>query len=362
MHNMRETWAISLAALTVSAIIVAVFLVSCRQSPLEVFSTLYVGAFGSWFSWQNTLVRAAPLMLTAFCTLLPARVGYIVIGGEGAFVIGGLMATLTGITLQSLNPYTVLTAMVVVGGLFGGLWILIVGALRTYRQVNETISSLLLNYIAIAILNFLVVGILKDPATLNNPSTASIGEANMLTSIGETSIHWGIFYGLSACIGLFVLCRLSSFGFAMDIVGGNTRAARLVGLPLNRIILLSCFLGGACAGIAGMLEVAAIQGRANSSLAAGYGYAGILVAFLARQNPLAVIPYAILLGGIQASGGLLQRNHNLPDATTGVIQGIIFMVILTSEIFYGRYAWLQTRPKQPESKQTEPKKIEPRQA
>lgn len=94
-----------------------------------------------------------------------------------------------------------------------------------------------------------------------------------------------------------------------------------------------------------MLEVAAIQGRANSSLAAGYGYAGILVAFLARQNPLAVIPYAILLGGIQAAGGLLQRNHDLPDATTGVIQGIIFMVILTSEIFYGRFAWLQTKPR-----------------
>ena len=124
---------------------------------------------------------------------MPARVGYIVIGGEGAFVIGGLMAALTGISLQGLNAYVVLTAMLLTGALCGGLWILAVGALRTFRQVNETISSLLLNYIAIAILNFLVVGILKDPATLNNPSTASIGDDNMLTSIGETSIHWGIF-------------------------------------------------------------------------------------------------------------------------------------------------------------------------
>lgn len=345
MQNLRETWVISVAALIVSAAILAIFLLACNQSPIEVFTSLYVGAFGSWFSWQNTLVRATPLMLTAMCTLMPARVGYIVIGGEGAFVVGGLMAALTGITLNGLNPYVVLSAMLLTGALCGGLWILAVGALRTFRQVNETISSLLLNYIAIAILNFLVVGILKDPATLNNPSTASIGDDNMLTSIGDSSIHWGIFYGLFACIGLFVLCRLSSFGFAMDVVGGNTRAARLVGLPLNRIILLSCFLGGACAGIAGMLEVAAIQGRANSSLAAGYGYAGILVAFLARQNPLAVIPYAILLGGIQAAGGLLQRNHDLPDATTGVIQGIIFMVILTSEIFYGRFAWLQGKPR-----------------
>lgn len=341
MANLRETWLISLGALAVSFVLVAVFFATTGNSPWEVFYSLYRGAFGSWFSWQNTLVRAAPLMLTALCTVLPARVGLIVIGGEGAVVVGGLSAALVGIALQESGPVIVITAMALTGALVGGAWIAAVGALRYFRNVNETISSLLLNYIAIAILSFLVVGALKDPATLNNPSTHSIGEENMLGNIGTSSVHWGLMFGVVACAGMWILCRQSVFGFAADVVGGNMRAARLAGLPVAKILLWCCFLGGAAAGLAGMLEVAAIHGRANSSLNAGYGYAGILVAFLARQNPLAVIPYAILLGGIQASGGLLQRAHDLPDATVNVIQGIIFMAILSSEMFYGRFRWLR---------------------
>src|ERR1044071_2616879 len=116
---------------------------------------------------------------------------------------------------------------------------------------------------------------------------------------------------------------------ACRVTGGDVRAAQLQGLPVARLMLIACALGGACAGLAGMVEVAAVHGRANASLAAGYGYAGILIAFLARHNPLAIVPMAVLLGGIAASGGLLQRRLGLPDATVTVtvMQGLIFVVI-----------------------------------
>jgi len=126
------------------------------------------------------------------------------------------------------------------------------------------------------------------------------------------------------------------FGFAASIVGGNVRAARMTGVPVGRLILVTCLVGGAAAGLAGTTEIAAVHGRASTSLVVGYGYTGILVAFLARQNPLAVIPVAVLLGGIDAAGGLLQRRHDLPDATVQVMRGIIFLVILASEPVYGR--------------------------
>jgi len=112
---------------------------------------------------------------------------------------------------------------------------------------------------------------------------------------------------------------------------------------VGALVLASCFIGGAAAGLAGMVEVAAVHGSANASLIAGYGYAGILVAFIARQNPLAVIPVAILLGGLNASGGMLQRRLDLPDATVLVLQGIAFMVILAAETLYGRIRWFQPR-------------------
>ncbi len=343
MLRFLESLFIPVVALLVSLLLFALFVSSANVNPLEVFYSIYRGAFGSWFSWQNTLVRAAPLMLTALCTALPARIGLIVIGGEGAMVVGGLCAALLGIFLNGAAPVLVITAMLIAGMTAGGLWIAMVGALKYFRGVNETISSLLLNYVAIAILSFLVVGPLRDPATLNKPSSYPIGEANMLGMIGDSSIHWGLIFGLVTCLLMWLLMKRTVFGFSVDITGGNVRAAQISGLPVGRLIVITCFLGGAAAGLAGMLEIAAVQGRANTSLNAGYGYAGILVAFLARHNPLAIIPVAILLGGIRASSGLLQRSHDLPDATALVLQGIIFVVILASEVFYGRIKWFKPK-------------------
>lgn len=337
MRRTLEAITLTLGALLVAALLIALFILSTGNNPLDVFHSIYRGAFGNWFSWQNTLVRAAPLMLTALCTAIPARLGLIVIGGEGAVVMGGLVAALVGIALQPLGPWWVLPAMVLSGCLAGGLLVALAGALRHYRGVNETISSLLLNYIAIAVLMFLVVGPLKDPATMNKPSTFSIGDENMMGALGDSSIHWGLAFGVAACVLLWILVRMTPLGFAGDVVGGNPRAARLVGLPVGRLLIGACFIGGAAAGLAGVIEVAAVHGRANASLNAGYGYAGILIAFLARHNPIAIIPFAILLGGIRASGGLLQRAHDLPDATVLVMQGLIFVVILAADMLYGKF-------------------------
>jgi len=337
MQRLIQSLLIPVWAIGVSLMLFGMFVSFAGANAFEVYHSIYRGAFGSWFSWQNTLVRAAPLMLTALCTALPARMGLIVIGGEGAMVAGGLAAAVTGIALNGIaSPSIVIATMLLVAMAVGGLWIAATGALKHYRGVNETISSLLLNYIAIAILNFLVVGMLRDPETLNKPSTHHIGEANMIGTMGGSSIHWGLGIGLAVCVVYWFVMRRTTFGFSVDMAGGNVRAAQISGLPVGRLVLIACFMGGAAAGIAGMIEVAAVHGRANTSLNAGYGYAGILVAFLARHNPLAIIPVAMLLGGIQASSGLLQRAHDLPDATALVMQGIIFVVILASEALYGR--------------------------
>jgi general nucleoside transport system permease protein len=299
------------------------------------------GSVGSWFSVQNTLTRAAPLILTGLCTALPAQVGLMIIGGEGAFVIGGLFAAIAGVALLDMPPIVTLLAMAAAGIGAGGAWVAFAGALRHWRGVNETISSLLLNYIAIAILNQLVEGPFRDPRSLNKPSSPSIGYDHMIGTIPGTEIHWGLVIGIVVCVLAYVLIRHTTIGFAARVTGGNLRAARMVGLPIGKLVMLTCFLGGAAAGLAGMIEIAAVQERASADLVTGYGYTGILVAFLARHNPLALIPVAVLLGGIGASGGLLQRHLGLPDAATVVLQGIIFVTILASETVYGRIPWFR---------------------
>ena len=156
-------------------------------------------------------------------------------------------------------------------------------------------------------------------------------------------MHWGLAWGALACVAAWVFLRHSVSGFAMGVVGGNVRTARLVGLPVNRLILTACALGGAAAGLAGMFEVSAVQGSATSALLAGYGFSGILVAFAARQNPLAIIVCALVIGGVEASGSLLQRRLDLPDATTLVLQGLLFCNLLAWEAITGRLSALKLR-------------------
>ena len=331
-----EAICLPIAALLFSLVLFGLFCALAGANPLAVYASIYKAAFGNWRSFQNTLIRAAPLMLTALCTALPARLGLIIIGNEGALVIGGIGAVATGLALKGAPPTVVQIGMALAGIICGGLWIGSVGALRHYRGVNETISSLLLNYIAIALLNHLVSGPMKDPTSLNKPSTYPIPDVDMLGKIPGTRVHYGLIYGLIACVIAYFLIQRTTFGFAARTAGGNIRAARIAGLPVGKLTMAICFLAGSCAGLAGMVEVAAVQGRANESLNANYGYSGILVAFIARHNPLAATLVAVLVGGILASGGILQRVHNLPDATVLVFQGLVFLVVMYSESLYGR--------------------------
>jgi simple sugar transport system permease protein len=339
-----ESFAVPVAGIAVSFALFGVFVGFAGANVMNVYYQMYRGAFGSWFSFQNTLVRAAPLMLTALCTALPAQLGLIVIGGEGALVLGALAAVVAAHALGGANAWVVLFAMAGAGCLAGGALVGLQGALRTLRGVNETISSLLLNYIAIGIFKHVVEGPMRDPASLNKPSTRPIGEANALGAIPGMDVHWGLAYGVVGCLLAYVLMRRTAFGFAAKIIGGNVRAALLSGLAVHRVVIVTCALAGAAAGLAGMTEVAAVHGTANSSLIVGYGYTGILVAFLARQHPIGILPVAVLLGGIGASGGLLQRSERLPDATVNVLQGILFIVILASETVRGRFRILVPRP------------------
>jgi simple sugar transport system permease protein len=290
-----------------------------------------------------TLTQAAPLMLTALCTAVPARAGLLIIGGEGALVMGGLASVLVGVHLAGVPFHLSVVALGLAGMVAGGLWIGAAGALRQYRGVNEIIATLLMNYIAIAVFNHLISGPFRDFSNVVKEASWSIPEYMRVGTLPGLGVHWGLAVGITMCLLLYLLMRRTTFGFAIDIMGGNQRAAQMAGLPINQMAITACFTGGACAGLAGTMEVIAVHGFASDSLVVGFGYAGILIAFLARQNPLAVILVAIFLGGIQASGGLLQRRFDLPGATTRILQGMLFIVVLASNTLYGRFRFFQEK-------------------
>jgi general nucleoside transport system permease protein len=319
------------AAIAAALLIFGIVVSFAGVSPVQVWLLLFKGAFGDWYSWQNTLQRAAPLMLTALCVAIPARAGLVIIGGEGALVLGGLAcaALAQGLPLPQNMAGTVMVC--VAGAIAGGLWIALAGWLRQFRGINETISSLLLAYVAIGLFKHLVEGPLRDPGSLNKPSSFALGEGLRIAGVAGSDVHWGLILGVIACALSALWLRWTPSGFSVRVVGGNLRTAQLMGLPASRLVLLACALGGGCAGLAGAVEVAAVHTSANAALIAGYGYTGILVSFIARHHPLAVIPVAVLFGGFGAAGSLLQRRLGLPDASVLLLQGIAFVLILASE-------------------------------
>ena len=324
-----------IGALGAALLLFGVFVWLGGVSPIDMWTLLFKGAFGDWYSWQNTLTRAAPLMLTALCVALPAQAGLVIIGGEGALVLGGLAAAAVPYLVSVPHNMMGTAVLCIAGFAAGAAWIVLAGALRQFRGVNETISSLLLAYVATAVFKQLVEGPMRDPSTLNKPSTRALDEGLRIGGIAGSDVHWGLAFGVVACLLLGIWLTWSARGFAVRVVGGNLRAAQLVGLPATSLILLACALGGGSAGLAGAIEVAAVHTNANASLIAGYGYAGILVSFIARHNPVAIIAVAILFGGFGAAGSLLQRRLGLPDASVQVLQGMAFVLILASEALRG---------------------------
>jgi simple sugar transport system permease protein len=325
------------AALLVTVVLFSVAVAIAGFDPFEVWTLIAQGGFGDAFAWQNTLQRAAPLILTGLAVALPAQAGRVIIGAEGALVLGGLAAAAVGNLLVAAPAALVWVSMALAGMAAGGLWIGIVGWLREKREVNETIASLLMSFIAIALFNQCVETVLRDPASLNKPSTKPLPDSLMLPAMPGLDVHWGLGIGTGLAIVAWAVVKLTPTGLALRVAGGNARTALGVGLPVAALTIGACAAGGAMAGLAGAVEVAAVHGAASASLIAGYGYSGILIAFAARFSPAGVVPVAILVGGIAASGSLLQRRLGLPDASVTVLLGFAFVALIGCETLRGRW-------------------------
>lgn len=345
-----ETLTITLAAVATSLILFGLFMFGYTAlftekavSPIDLYSAIYHGGFGHRTQFMKALTRAAPLILTALCTALPARLGLIIIGGEGALLAGGMAAAVVALFLGAMPAPLPFAGMALAGMAAGGLVIAFAGALRHYRGVNATISSLLLTYVVMNVFNYLVEGPLKDPASTNTPSTVPIPPSAFLGLLPGLDVHWGLAFGLIACVLSWLLLDHTTFGFAARMAGGNVRAAQGAGLRVGRLIVITCFLAGAAAGLAGVVEIGAVHHQANANLIANYGYTGILVSFIARHSPLAIPPAALLFGGLKASSDVLQYRLGLPDASVDVLAGITVVMILLFETFYGRFAIFQPR-------------------
>jgi ABC-type uncharacterized transport system permease subunit len=306
----------------------AALLMAAGMDPLKAYLDTILYVFGNGYGFSELLVRMIPLLLTAVAAALPSRMGLINVGAEGQLYMGAWLATAGALALADQPGFILLPVLTLLGFVGGGLWALIAGALRALRLVNETISTLLLNYIAPMIVSFFIFGPWRDPQSSSYPQSPAFADAARLPNFLHTRINAGLIYGLVCLVLYWLLMTRTRWGLDMRAIGGNPEAARQLGLPVFRYILVVMFIAGGVAGLAGMVEVSAIQGRLVSELSPGYGFVGFLVAWLAGTSASGIVLMAFLFAFISSVGDILQITQGLPFAVINVLMAAILFIVL----------------------------------
>jgi ABC-type uncharacterized transport system permease subunit len=331
----RKRWWVSsirfLGLFGFAFLVFAILLLAFGKNPVKAYVDIFSSTLGSTYGFSEILVKMIPLTLTAVAVAVPSRIWLINVGGEGQLYIGALFATWGAMTLNTLPAWVLLPLLSALGVLGGGLWASISGILRARGWVSETISTLLMNYVAILLVNFFVFGPWKDPESANYPQTAEFVHAATLPSFADTRVHAGFLFPLVILILFHLALSRTRWGLEMRAIGGNPEAARRDGIPISRYITLLMFIGGGLAGLAGMIEVSALQGRLRPSLSPGYGFIGFLISWMAGGNPLGIVAAAFLLAIVTAGGDILQMAHGLPGSAVNILNALILFVVLSRQ-------------------------------
>ncbi len=322
----------------------ALLLALVGANPLTTYRAMLEGAFGTpelwargqYYNLTETLVKATPLMLTGLGVAIAFRMLFWNIGAEGQLVMGGFAAGAVALWFPEMLPFIpgwAYIPLMIIAGIFGGaIWGLIPAMLKAYLKVNEIITTLMLNYIAILWVQHLYYGPWKDPLGFGFPGTAQFPEYAWLPRI-VGRVHWGLIFAVIAAFLLWLVLDRTRWGYEIRLIGENLSAARYAGISITRNIVLVMLVSGGLAGLAGMVEVAGISHRLQQGLAVGYGFTAIIVAWLGKLNPWAVLLVAFLLAALVVGGDQLQISMGLPASIALVLQGAILFFMLGGEIF-----------------------------
>jgi general nucleoside transport system permease protein len=324
-------------ALVAAMILTSFLFLSYGAHPLQAYFALFREPFATLRGFGYALVRASPLALIALGTIVSWRSGLAYLGFEGCFVIGAAAAawlallTAPGARLGPLPGALFLTLAILVSFAAGGAWAGIVGVVRARLGGSEVLISLMANYVAIFILQYLVSGPLRAPGSL--PETRQLPRATWLPFIlPGTRAHAGILLALTAAALVWVLLKKMPLGYELIVTGFNQLAARYAGINVARRLVLAAFLAGGLGGLAGTVEVLGSQHRLMDGISGGVGFVGIIVALLARLNPIAVIPTAVLYGGMSVGADAMQRRANIPSSITFILESLAVLLVLISDV------------------------------
>ncbi len=311
------------------------------KDPIEGFRIFFISPLSDIYGVAELFLKATPLMLVAIGLAVGFRANIWNIGAEGQYIMGGVAASAVALYFYESEGPHILFLMVVAGGIGGMLWASVPAFLKTRFNTNEILVSLMLVYVAQLAVSWLVHGPMMDPEGFNFPQSRMFEESALLPMLVEgTRLNAAFLFALSALVVGYIFMYRSFFGFQMQVAGYAKDAARYAGFSAKRMIWIGLLSGGGMAGIAGMSEVAGPMGQLTEHVSNNYGFAGIIVAFVARLNPVGIFFASLLMALLYLGGEQAQQYMNLPSSISNVFQGMLLLFLLGSDVFINyRLKW-----------------------
>jgi simple sugar transport system permease protein len=319
-----------------------IMLIILDVNPLVAYQALLNGAFGSTNAIAETLIKATPLLLVGLGICIAYRGNVINIGGEGQMIVGAITATWVGLQFTELPGWLMILIAMIVGAISGSIWGGIPGVLKAYFNVNEILSTVMMNAIAVQLLNFVLTGPMIDPVQSQNasqiPQTARLEEAYRLPRLVPTRMHLGAFFAVILAIVVYILLWRTTLGYRIRSVGQSKSASRYAGIKVKRYIIVALMLSGALAGLAGVIQVYGVNYRmitdgSTSGFTGGAGYNGIVAALFGSLHPIITIPASILFGALLVGANSMQRVTQVPSALITALNGLVVVFVVSSEIW-----------------------------
>lgn len=332
-----------LAGMLLALLIGAIMLLFLKVNPLIAYAQLVNGAFGSVSGLTQTLVKATPLLLVGLGICIAFRASVINIGGEGQIIVGALAATWFPLTFRTWPGWALIPCTLLVGFLAGAAWGFVPGILKARLRVNEILSTVMMNAVALQLMNLLVRSVLMDPAGITSGTylaqSERLPEQVWLTRlVPQTLLHTGLLIAIALAVIVFVFLWRTTIGYRIRAVGFNPEAARYSGINVPFYQALSLTLAGGFAGIAGAIEVLGVQHRLLEGITSGYGFSGIVAALFGGLHPLGTIPASVLFGALLVGGDKMQRAVQVPNSLIDTILGLVVLFVVGSSLWSRRWA------------------------
>ena len=321
----------SFGALFLALIVGGLFILTLGKNPFLVYQSIFMGAFRSPLAFQGTIKIAVPLLISSLAITLAFKMKFWNIGAEGQIIMGAIFASYFALFYDGLPHVLLIVLMVVAGMVGGGLWGLIPAYFKSRFGTNETLYTLMLNYIAQYLIKYLTEGPWRDPASSGFPKIATFAPNAQLDKL--FGVHIGWVFALILVVFVFVYMKYTKQGYEITVVGESENTARYAGMNVGKIVMRTMFLSGAICGIAGMTQATGAAFTLGESVAGGVGFTAIIVAWLARLNPLFAVVFTMFLSVLQKGSSVMQSNFGLSTYVSDVLQGIILFVILAVDFF-----------------------------